>query len=264
MAKTVFNIDCENFDFFFSNQVEEIHPKAKEGLPKDILFKLFRKGGAFNSTSTSKLGILAKLFILWKCLNKRIWIVVEDERKGLNVAQFDELHKAFKQRDYSVPHAEGLAASATFILASKELSETFHYLNRLSVSPAYNFISKAKNKIPNKTAEWNEQIKYITRFLAHYESLKKVWVSGAAVSIPEWLVLIALFNGKEICGSVLYHETYKRAYQSSPGKIKLAFGTLQHKGYIEKTGIGKGATLRITALGKSAVCDILDKYALNC
>jgi hypothetical protein len=264
MIKTRFDIDCENFDLYFAKQIPAIAPEVKQTLPKDVLFKLFRKGGEFNAKSTSKLGFLAKLFILWKCLNKRWWIVVEDEHKGMSIEQFFEHKKDIKKREYGITKAEGLASTGCFVLASKELGDCFEYLNRLSVSPAYNYISKAKNKIPNKTAEWNEQMKYILRFITCYEGGKKSWSSSNQLSIPEWYVLAALFHGKDVPGSILYQETFKRAYQSSPNKIKRSFSTLQSRGYIEKTGLTRGATLRITSLGKSVVVSILEKYAINC
>lgn len=264
MEKTRFDIDCENFDLFFANQMPHIVPEAKEGLPKDVRFKLFRKGGEFQSKSTSRLGFLAKLFILWKCLHKRWWIVVEDEHKGMSIEQFHEHHKAIKKRDFGIQKAEGSVSAGYFVLASKELGDCFEYMNRLSTSSAYNYLSKGKNKIPNKTAEWNEQMKYILRFIICYEGNKKIWVSDKQLSVPEWYVLGSLFHGKDMAGSILYRETFKRAYQSSPNKIKKAFSTLQSRGYIEKVGATKGATFRITALGKDVVVSIIEKYAINC
>lgn len=264
MEKTRFDIDCQNFDYFFANQIPHIAPEAKEGLPKDVRFKLFRKGGEFQSKSTSKLGFLAKLFILWKCLNKRWWIVVEDEQKGMSIEQFQEHHKAIKKRDFGIPKAEGAVSTGYFVLASKELGDCFEYMNRVNNSSAYNYIAKAKNKIPNKTAEWNERMKYIVRFVLCYETQKKGFVAAMQLSIPEWYVLIALFPGKDTPGSELYRDLFKRAYQSSPSKIKGAFVQLQQRGYIQKTGQWKGATFRITALGRDIVCSVLEKYAINC
>ncbi len=263
MLKTRFDIECENFDLYFASVVPTLTPAQKEKLPRDITFKLFRKGGSFNTTSSSKLGFIARLVILWKCLRKRIWIVVEDEENGLTIEQFLELREAQKKKDYSQERASGWIANATFITASKELGDTFAYLNLLSTGPAYNYLMKGKNNIQNKTSEWNKQMKFICNFLAHYESIKKVIVSEAKLSMPEFFVLLYYYNGKESAGSFLYKDFYKRAYQSSPTKIKTSFGTLQHIGYLEKTGQTKGASFRITALGSDTVNWILSKYVLN-
>jgi tRNA splicing endonuclease len=264
MPKTRFDIDSENFDLYFANQVSGISPQAKEGLPKDVIFKLWRGGGELNPRNTNKLNFIAKLYILWKCLRKRWWIVVEDQDNGLSVEDFVELREAIKRKDCGVPQAEGLVTSGTFITASKELSDAFAYLNHLSVSPAYNYLLKSKNKVNNKSAEYERKMAYIFKFLAHYESKKKEWVAQMSIGIPEWLVLIYLYQGKDMVGAVMYNDFYKRAYQSSSGKIKTAFGSLQQRGFIEKTGITKGATLRITALGKDFLKQIAQKYIVNC
>jgi hypothetical protein len=264
MHKTRFDIECENFDLYFASIVPLLTPQQKERLPRDITFKLFRKGGDFNTTSSSKLGFIAKLVILWKCLRKRVWVVVEDEENGLSVEQFLELREAEKKKDYSIERASGFIGSATFITASKELGNTFAYLNLLSTGPAYNYLMKGKNKIPNKTKEWVDQMKYICRFLVCYEGNKKKVVSELNFTPPEWYILLCLYDGKEVKSNTIYQGTFKYAYQSSRHKMKLAFGFLQAKGFIEKTGAAKGTWFRITASGSDMVNTILSKYALNC
>jgi hypothetical protein len=261
--KTIFDIDCQELDLFFAHEIEKISPTAKEDIPRDIAFKLFRGGGKFNTKSTSRLGFLAKLYILWKCLKKRWWIVIEDEDNGMTPGQFIELRKAYKKRDYGSEQAQTLVSSGSLIMADKELCATFAYLNRLSVSPAYNYLIKGKNKTSSPTAEWGNQMKYICSVFARYEANKKSWVSGIGVSIPEWLVLLYLYPGKEVVGSPIYKEFYKRAYQSSPTKLRRCFGVLQSKGLVQKTGEGKGARLSITALGIDTVNRILTKFAIN-
>ena len=261
--KTRFDVDCDNLSLYFADEIEKISPQSKSELPKDISFKLFRGGGKFNSNSTSKLGFLAKLYVLWKALNKRWWIVIEDEDRGMTPGQFMELRKAYRNRDYGVEKANTLVMSGTFVMADKELSQCFAYLNRLSTSPAYNYLIKGKNKATCPAAEWSKQMAYICSFLVAYEKNKKSWVSTYNVSIPEWLVLIYLYNGNEIVGSPIYKEVFKRAYQSSPTKLRNCFSTLQNKKLIQKTGTGKGAKISITALGKDTVDSILTKYALN-
>jgi hypothetical protein len=151
----------------------------------------------------------------------------------------------------------------TVVFANKELSECCAYLNRLSSSPAYNYLIKGKNNIPCPTAERNKEMAYICRFLVEYEKNKKTWVAAYGISIPEWLVLIYLYHGKEIIGSPIYKEVYRRAYQSSPTKLRGCFSTLQNKKFIQKTGTGKGAMMSITPLGKDTVDGILTRYALN-
>lgn len=264
MLKTRFDIDCEALDLFFSHEIEKISPQAKADIPKDVAFKLFRGGGKFNTKSTSKLGFIAKLYILWKCLNKRWWIVIEDEERGMTPGQFMGLREAYRTRDYGVDQATLLKSSGSLVLASKELSESFAYMHRLSVSPAYNYLIKGKNKITNGATEWSQQMAYICSFLVCYEKNKKVWVSGLNIEMPEWLILIYLYHGKEVPGAPIYKEVYRRAYQSSPTKLRRCFSVLQAKGLIQKTSQTSTAKISITALGKDTVETILTKYALNC
>jgi len=263
MLKTRFDIDCENLDAYFANEMPNLTPEAKDVLPRDVIFKLFRKGGSFNSNSTSKLGFIAKLYILCRCLRKRWYIVIEDEGNGIHLAQFNDIPRLVKERDISIPNAKALTVSGGFILGDREVCDTFSYLNRLSASKPYNYLIKAKNAPKNKVAEADKHDIYIVRFLVNWEGCKKTIVSQTGMNMPEILVLLALFDGEEMPGSRLYHELFKRAYQSSPAKIKSAFGLLQQRGYIKKYGILRGAKMQITAIGRDVVKGILHKYLLS-
>lgn len=262
--KTIVEVSSENFDLYFAKEIEKLTPQAKESLPRDIVFKLFRKGGAFNSNSTSKLSFLTKLYVLWRALNKRWWIVIEDEDRGMTPGQFMELRRLYKRKEYGVDQARDISLAGTLVLGAKEMGESMAYANRLSASPAYNYLMKAKNNPKNPAAEADKQVQYIAKFLVHWESGKKTLVSRTGMGIPEVFVLLALYHGREVAGATLYHEVYKRAYQSSPAKIKTAFRILQQRGYINKMGVTSNSTLQITATGKDVLRDLLDKYAINC
>lgn len=263
MPKTRIDLASENFDRYFADQIPKLTPEAKDGLPKDILFKLFRKGGEFNSNSTSKLNFIAKLYILLKCLKKRWYIIVEDDTHGMRMQDFNDLGRLIKERTCDLADAEDLRTSGGFILGGTDLMNGFEYLNRLSSSPAYNYILSSKNAPKNKAIESDKKDQYLIRFLINYDGVKKVIVSQTGMNMPELYVLMALYDGKEAVGATFYKELFKRAYQSSPAKIKLAFGILQQRKYIVKHGSGRGATLQITPLGKDAIRGILDKYLLN-
>lgn len=264
MSKTRINIECDNFDFFFLKCFENITTDGREAIPKDIFFKLFDTRGDPRIETIHKLPFLTKLFILWQSFGKRWWIVVEDTASGLGLEDFKAYQKSIKKRDYSLDTAGDLSTEGHFYLGNKELGDVFSYLNSVSVSPAYNYLVKGKNKTGTKSSEWGTEIEYIVKFLNHYESNRKKMALATNISIPEWYVLTALFHGKEMVGATLYNIVFKKAFQSSPGKIKTAFGSLQSKGLIEKIGFSRGATLKITALGRSKVVEMLQKYALNC
>src|SRR5580692_1256254 len=230
--KTLFDIGSENFDIYFFNQLSNIAPKARDELPRDVNFKIFRGGGKVNAINSSKLSFVNKLFILWKSLNKRWWIVVEDTEKGMSPGEFFKLREDVKKRDYSTEKASSLKSTGEFVLANKELSDYFSYLNYLSNGPAYNYVSKPKEKIVNKAAEWNKRMRYIVKVFMAYEQNKKTWVSQYKIEMPEWYVLIYLYDGQEVKGAPIHQVTFRRAYQSSPTKIRKCFAVLQSKGLI--------------------------------
>jgi hypothetical protein len=238
-----------------------ITPEAKASLPRDISFKMFRGGGGWNSQSTSRLGFLAKIFVLIKALRKRWFIIVEDEENGLSIEQFAKLQK---NREYSVHAAEEIRLQGGFVLGSKELMDYFQYLNNLSTSPAYNFLMRNKNMPTHKVEEANREMAYIIKFIAFWESNKKSVVADTGLSMPEVYVLLCLFDGREALGADIYNKRFRRAYQSSPGKIRMAFCTLEAKKYIAKYGKSKGMRLQITGLGKDATRSLVMKYGVNC
>lgn len=259
--KTLFDIGCENFDLFFARTIEKMSPEAKETLPRDISFRLFRRGGAWNATSTNKLGFLAKMFVLIRALRKRFILLIEDEEGGIGLEQFMRMKK---EREFSVQAAEGLRLDGAFVLGNKELMDYFHYLNQLSVSPAYNFLTRMKNLPPNRADQSDKEMAYIFRFLSFWDGNKRSMVANTGLNMPEIYVLLYLYPGKEVSGSDIYNDKFKRAYQSTPSKIKLAFSTLFNKGYITKYGQTRGMTIQITSTGKAVIREIVMKYAVNC
>lgn len=265
--KTRLDVGSPNFDLYFAHEFKQkITPQGKEGLPKDISFKIFRKGDEFNPKNTSKLNFVERLFVLWKALKKRWWLIVEDHEKGLGMDEFCRAWQEQRKRDYGSRNADDFSQSGNFLLASKEVADMFDYLNHLSNGPAYNYVIKSKNNfppIPNKAADNRKRMMALVEFFMEYDKNKKTWCSEYNVSIPEWYVLLALYHGNEVKGSPIHKEIFRRAYQSSPTKIKRCFGVLQAKGYIHKTGERSGAKLRITPLGTELVNNIINKYVLS-
>jgi hypothetical protein len=263
--KTRWNVENENFDYFFQKESSLMTEKQREVLPKELYFKLFNRGGKVDTTSTNKISFLAKLFILIKALRKRVIILIEDENEGMDKEQYFKYRELLKSRKYNTTSSEGLITDAVFVLGNTELMDTFHRLNSLSVSNAYNYLVSSKQvKLKNKTADYITHLIYITKFLTFYESNRKRISMLTGINFPEWLVLIALFNGGEMQGSQLYKSTYRYGFNSSATKIKQAFGTLQTRNYIQKHGRDRGAKMQITALGRSKVIEILEKFVLNC
>lgn len=262
--KTLLDLSCENFDLFFAREVEFLTPEQKEVLPKDLSFRLFRRGGVWDSKSTSRLSFLAKAFVLVKALRKRIVVIVEDQQKGIGLDQYKEIRQNIKRRDYSVNAAEQAADTFDFYLGDKELMNAMQYLNYLHTGAAYNYLLKGKNTPINRVDEADAQMAYIIRFLMTWEGNKKTIISTSGLTMPEIYVLLYLYEGKEMAGKDIYQNKFKRAYQSTPSKVRLAFCTLFDKGYITKYGGTKGLKLQITSSGKAVIRDIATKYAVNC
>lgn len=261
--RSTFNIETDNFELYFEKQLATITEAGKEAIPKDLM-GIFRHDGTLHHGKIRKLDFQAKLWILWRCLKKRVFVVVENEETGIELEEFTELRKAIKRRDLGEKKAEGLATQATFVTGSRDLCDMFSYLRQLSASPAYNYLNKYKNFKPTKTGQHLKEMDYIARFIRHYEGQKKKWNTEKNISMPEWYILIFLYDKEYALGSQIYHDAFKRAYQSSPRRIKTAFGSLQSRGLILKHGKNSGARMQITPMGRELVNSILATYILNC
>lgn len=264
MPKLQFDIECPNFQSFFEVQAAGMAESQRELLPKELQYKIFTKGFRVNTKMTGKLGFIAKLFILFKALKKRWIIIVEDDANGMTEEEYFKLKDLTSKRDYGQDNANELISHGTFVLGCTELVNTYSRLNHLSNSPAYNYLSKAKNKDYTKPDEYIRNQNYVCRFINHYDSQKKKIVMETGLTMAEWITLTYLYDGNEKSGNYLYKEKFKYSYNSSSTKIKVSFGTLQNKGLITKHGTGRGCKLQITALGKEKVNTILQKYVLNC
>jgi len=260
MPVNVFDISTDNFEFYFENQLRDITDAQKELIPPDLLHKALLRGGGVDEKSTRKMPFLAKLFLLFKVFKKRCIIIIEDEEKGLTEDQFLALKKKTIKHDFGEKNAGRLITHSMFVLGNKDLCDTYHRLSLLSASPAYNYLVAAKNKDYTKPGQWLAAINYVNRFLSHYEANRKRISLHTGLNMPEWLILIHLYNGNLIPSSSIYKEWYKHSFNASSTKFKSSFGTLQALRYIEKVGATKSAKIRITALGKDKVNEILKKH----
>lgn len=261
--KTKWDVINENFDHFFHRLSALMTEKQREVLPKDLYFKLFKRGGAYNTESTNKLPFLAKCFILMKSFKKRVLIMIEDDKEGMTEEEYFNYKKLLSKRQYTTYGAEDLVENSVFVLGNKELFDTYSKLNDLSCSPAYNFLIKAKNPLPNKVEDHKKHMDYVCRFLTNYESNRKRIHMNSGLNMSEWLTLLSMYHGNEIVGSSIYKIIYKHSFNSSATKVKVAFGTLEAMGYIEKFGKSNGMKMRITPLGKAKISTILNQYVLN-
>ena len=256
--KSDFQLNSENFEMYFMKQITGMSDAAKEALPKELSAYIMHPDGRFKLSKIPKLGFLAKLWMLWKCAKKRVWIVVENEESGLNLEEFLALRKGIRERDVGVQRAMDLQLTATFVTSDRELSNTFNYLARVSNSPAYNYLIKEKNfRQSNDMSEHEKRMRYIARILKEYEINKAKWMKSKGLRRTSIIALFHFFERGEA--------QVKQAAISgfiSGRTLSNCLAPLCARGYIERVGIKKNGVYRITSEGASVVHYILNNYVI--
>lgn len=258
MAKPKFDLQSENFDLYFVKEVSKMNEHQKGQIPREYLFKLFKRNGTLNIQSSNKIGFLGKMYILAQGLGKKVFISVEDP-EGKTIEEFSKLKTNLKNSEVTSEIVKEIIASGTFVLSGQELIKTISYLSHATASPLYNYLSKLKNVPKNKLDQWSEEIGYVMKFLTRYEGNKKKWMTDTGLNIQEFLILIALYNGEEIPGSKIMSETFKGSLYAGYTRMSLAMSSLQNKGLAVKYGVSKGSRMQITAAGK----DVLNRVLLK-
>ena len=260
---TKIDIRSENFDLYFYHELEKVPNERKEQIPKSLAQIIWGVGGQIKPKNIKHLNIFHRLYLLVKLCNKNFTVVVSDDEHG--VKDMEAFNKLQKKKDFTISTGEEQFEAGRFILGGKELMSSLNYLNHVCHSPAYNYVVKLKGEsIPHPGNDFNKQIKYLARVFKSWESQKKLWVNEFGLQMPEIYVLLTLYVDGELVGARIYQDIFRRAYQSGHSKIKLAFRTLQAKGMIERNGIKRGASMRITATGVDLIHKIIMKYAVNC
>lgn len=266
MEKIKLDIVSDNFDQYFLKACANLGHVEKSQIPTPILSRLLSASGKISQKSLDIIGFLGKAFILFKAFGKRIFILVEgnDSEGAMNVKDFVNYRTSTKEKNFGEGPARELVAHAHFIIGGRDLMDGFEYLNMLSASPAYHYLTRLKNGRKDSLSEWKTQREYVVNFLLTYESNKKKWIREYSLSMPEYLVLMYTYSGKEVFGSEIYNKALTNAHFAGGSKIRVALSLLQNKKYITKRGVSKGSTYKITPLGKHMVDEIIDRYAIKC
>ena len=261
--KADIQLNSENFDHYFLKQVADMPPATKEVIPGPIAKVLLNSDGRIRKKYVHKLGFLAKLWVLWRCAKKRVWIVVENEESGLNLEEFVALREAIKQRDFGVQKASDLQLTATFVTGDKELSNTFDYLARVSNSPAYNYLIKEKNfkPVPSNMAEHDKRMRYLIRVIRDYEANKKRWMQSKGLSTSAFMALLYYYDREECSANSLAKEVGRGSTLSSR-TIANSVPSLRALGYVERVGPHKNSKNRITPMGISVINYIINNYVI--
>jgi hypothetical protein len=266
VEKIKLDIVSDNFDEFFSKIVSSMGVEEKAQIPSGLISKLIYRKGVVGKKSLIRLGFLGKIYILFKALRRRVFILVEgSESEGaMSVKDFINYRTAAKEKDFGETPARQLLTHGHFVLGGKELMDGVDYMNMLSVGPAYNYLTRMKGGKRDTLTEWQMQREYVVRFVLTWESNKKKWIREYGVSMCEFLILMYCYHGKPVAGSEMYNHTLVNAYFSTPSAIREGMSSLKDRGYVKKDGVSVGATIRITPIGKHIVDEILDKYAIRC
>lgn len=255
---TKLNIQQDNFDIYFANQVMHLTEQQKSKLPKTILMKLYKGGSEFNPRNTYQLGTLERLLVLNKALGKRIHFSVEDDA-GVSLKEYDEFRDNLRKLPNESFDKETF--DAAFFLSNKELTDGFDYLSDLYSTPMYAHHRKLKNMPRSKVKFFKEKMQYISRMFFNYEKQKKIMVMQCGLNMPELLVLLYLYNANGYTPtSQLHKKELKHCFQSSTTRLKEAFSSLQSKGFVHKKGNTKSSELSISQLGIEKVTDIIFTY----
>lgn len=243
----------------FLEEMGRATPSQRERMPAGMAVKVFKKSGL---VTTKRLHFLQQLYILQLCLNKKIFIVVEGEGDGMGVEDFERHKKDMKKSQYPSAEAGVFLSTGTMVVGNKELIEWMGYLNNYFVGPAMNYALKLKNSQPVKFGSYLKEMVYFMSVLANYEGNKKKIIRHAGVTIPDWYVLMYLYDGKEKRAPDVYDRFYKDAINASRKQIMDSFKKNVHNGNVQAIGKAKATVYKITALGKSVVNDIVHKYII--
>lgn len=254
------DIQSQNFDYYFARQAELIPMPDRELLPPGFNQVLYNSTGSVKLRHLRKFNLMERLFILWKAAKKNFYIVIYDESRGMSIEDFIQWTRQMRDNDTSREAADPLAESGHFILAGRQLAETFNYLNRVGHSPAMNYVTKLKEKMIHPQADFSRELRGLVMMLTAWESRKREWQNKFGINVPELYILMALYVKGEIKGSLIYKDIFRRAQMSSPSRIKECLLSSREKGLIIKGGITKNSTYRLTPLGADIVNKIIMTY----
>lgn len=265
MEKLRLDIISENFDQYFEKICGTMGVNEKSQIPIPILSRLFYGKGKVNQKTMDRIGFLGKVFVLFKAIQKRIFIVVEgnDSEGAISVKDFVNFRSNVKEHEYGEDISRQMLTHAHFVVGGKELMDGIAYMNDVCTGPAYNYLTRLKNTRKESISTWKIQREYVVNFLLTFESNKKKWIKEYDISMHEFLVLMYIYTGKDFTGSEIYNKALVNAHYSGASKIREAISSLKNRRYLTKQGVTSGATFRITALGKHIIDQILDKYAIR-
>lgn len=249
----------ENFDLYFVMKAAEMTSREKDLLPKEAISKIFTTKG---NVTTKPIPFLLQLYVLTKAMNHTAYLVVKDEDKGFDLVDYNKYRKDVKKRKVTKEFVDLFHVQGEFVLGNNEVIDWLEHMNRTSISPAVNYSLKLLNTKKITGEAYDKAFLYMCSLLTKYESQKKRIVKTMGCPMPEWYVLLYLADGKEKKMAPAYNELFYDALNGSRNQIIRAFKSLVGKGWVKRFSLGKNVDYQITALGRSMIREVMNKYII--
>ncbi|GAC1491043.1 MAG: hypothetical protein NVS1B13_20970 [Flavisolibacter sp.] len=149
------------------------------------------------------------------------------------------------------------------VLANQELTTWMGHINRVSVSPAYNYALKLRNtKSVTRVASYKKELNFFADLIMQYDGNKKKMLMQTGITVPDLYVLAYMHDEREKSSSPCYKEVFREGYFASRKPILESFNKLTSMGYLQTFNKNRYQTYKITALGKNTFNECVIKYML--
>lgn len=254
-------IDLQNeaFDLYFADAARNLTQRQREVLPSTVYRGLFVKNQTYKISSIS---FFRKLYILLRALNKRFFLVIEDEENGLSTDAFIKLKEAEKNKEIieDTPFEQSLGFS--FCLADKDLVDWLSYINGLCNAPAYSYSLKLKNENLKQFPKYKEQVRYLGKMFLSYEKNKIKIQKDMRVTMAEFYLLLHLYDGEKKPLTSFYNGAFKDTPGCSRRTITDALRKMLFEKSIERFNSCRYAEYKITPYGTQMINEIMKKYMI--
>lgn len=255
--KQKFDLKVENLDRYFALTIDALTDTEKERIPLPIYSRLFRRNGTM---STKPFSFLQMVYILSIAAGKDIYMAIEGP-EGMSIAGYERFKKQQKAGIVDEEQAEYYLSRGTFVLSSKDLVGYMNQVNRSSISPILNYMLKLKNTKGKKFESHKTQTQAMVDMLVAYESNKSK-MAQVGFDPSDILVLLYLYDGGLKTSKGTYDKVFKGTPMANRVNIINAYKKLSLSGHVEVIGRNAATKYRITALGSSAMNEIIKKYIL--
>lgn len=250
----------EAFDLYFAAAASNLSQRQRESLPLTIYRGLFLKNQNFK---VSSLSFMRKLYILLKALNKRFFLVIEDQENGISPDNFMAFVQAEKARELMPDSPWENSVNYSFCLADKSLVEWLSYLGGICDSPAYKYSLKLKNENLKQFPKFKEEITYLTKLLVRFETKKRAIERDRGITMSELYLLLYLYDGGKKKLPSFYNDVFKYTIGCSRRTMTDALRKMLFEKSVEKFGGFRTSEYRITPYGAQMVNEIIKSHIVS-